>query len=326
MIVIVSNEYDYSTNTVIKYLKVNGFEYVRLTENLFIDSINIQLTNSEVEISFSVKGKKVSYNDISSFWYRKNRIELFSELKVKCPLFFSERHKKHLEDFIIREEMSSLHEFLIFMLEQKHHLGNFFVGNANKLKSFVCALNSGLKIPNSMVSSKLEVLKKFTNNIKTIAKPIEEGYYYGEEDYSFFTKNKLFDKSVFEEKIDNSLFPSCLQEYIDKKIELRIFFLNGKCYSMAIFSQSDEKTRIDFRNYNEEKPNRMVPYNLPEGIENNIASFMLKMELRTGSIDMVLTKENEYVFLEVNPVGQYGFVARHCNYPIDSLVFNYLTI
>lgn len=326
MVFIVSNEYDHSTGIVIKYLKINNYDYVRLTENQFIDSIEVHLTESKVEISFSVRGKDISYSEISSFWFRKNKIELFSNIKISYPFFYSESHKKHLKDFIINEELNALHEFLIFMLEQKHYLGNFSVGDANKLKSFVCAINSGLRVPKTVISSKPKVLKDFTKNLNTIAKPIEEGYYYSGKDYSFFSKNKLFDKNIFSEKTDNSIFPSCLQEYVDKKLELRIFYLNEKCYSMAIFSQSDEKTQIDFRNYNDEKPNRMVPYTLPEKIENKISSFMKKMELRTGSIDMVLTKENEYVFLEVNPVGQYGMVAVNCNYPLDSLIFNDLTI
>lgn len=326
MVIIVSNEYDGATSNVISYLKINGHDCVRMTVEKFIDSIDIQLTSSKVGISFSVSGEELSYDDITSFWFRKNGIELFSKLKIKCPRLFSEGHKERLKDFLIAEELKSLNEFLIFMLEQKHHLGNLSVGNGNKLISFVCARNSGLKIPKSVVSSKPEVLKKFATNFKTMAKPIEEGYYYRGEDYSFFTRNNLFDKRVIAENRDETIFPSCLQKYVDKKIELRIFYLNGKCYSMAIFSQSDRKTQIDFRNYNDEKPNRMVPYNLPKEIENKIDSFMKKMKLRTGSIDMILTKENEYVFLEVNPVGQYGFVSGHCNYPLDSMIFKYLTL
>ena len=46
-----------------------------------------------------------------------------------------------------------------------------------------------------------------------------------------------------------------LQQYIDKLYGIRIFYLYGNFYSKAIFSQGNSKTRIDFRNYDSERPN-----------------------------------------------------------------------
>ncbi|MBM6497958.1 hypothetical protein H9X54_001390 [Flavobacterium macrobrachii] len=119
-------------------------------------------------------------------------------------------------------------------------------------------------------------------------------------------------------------FPSLLQEYIQKKYELRIFFLNDKLYSMAIFSQESEQTKIDYRNYQKEKPNRRVPYKLPIEIEEKLIFFMRKIELNSGSIDMIVTYSNEYYFLEVNPVGQFGALSYNCNYNIENLIADYL--
>jgi len=89
---------------------------------------------------------------------------------------------------------------------------------------------------------------------------------------------------------------------------------------MAIFSQSDAKTKVDFRNYNDEKPNRMVPYKLPCDIEKKIDVFMKKINLNNGSIDFILTEKNEYFFLEVNPAGQYGMIEQACFYGLDEKI------
>ena len=51
---------------------------------------------------------------------------------------------------------------------------------------------------------------------------------------------------------------------------------------------------------------------------------MKKSNLDTGSIDIVVTKKEEYVFLEVNPVGQFGWVSSNCNYYLEEKVANYL--
>ena len=48
--------------------------------------------------------------------------------------------------------------------------------------------------------------------------------------------------------------------------------------------------------------------------------FMDKAGLNTGSLDFVITKNKRFVFLEVNPVGQYDFVSVNCNYHLDKII------
>jgi glutathione synthase/RimK-type ligase-like ATP-grasp enzyme len=125
--------------------------------------------------------------------------------------------------------------------------------------------------------------------------------------------------------MSDNFFPSLLQHSIPKLYELRIFYLGGDFYSMAIFSQEDEQTKTDFRNYNYQKPNRTVPYKLPQEIEDKLDKFMKEMDLDTGSIDMIVTPRYEYVFLEVNPVGQYEMTSIPCNYYLNEKIAKYLT-
>ena len=49
-----------------------------------------------------------------------------------------------------------------------------------------------------------------------------------------------------------------------------------------------------------------------------------ELNLNCGSVDMIVDKNGEYVFLEINPVGQYGMVNEPCNYNLDHLIANYL--
>jgi glutathione synthase/RimK-type ligase-like ATP-grasp enzyme len=86
---------------------------------------------------------------------------------------------------------------------------------------------------------------------------------------------------------------------------------------MAIFSQLDSLTELDYRNYNLEKPNRTVPFSLPENIELKLELLMKGLKLDTGSIDLILNREGDYVFLEVNPTGQFGWLSKSCNYYIE---------
>ena len=125
------------------------------------------------------------------------------------------------------------------------------------------------------------------------------------------------------EHISTQFNYSFIQQYIDKKADIRVFFIGNKIYSTAIFSQNDEKTKIDFRNYNDEKPNRIVPFKLPNSEEKKLRKLMKTLKYQTGSIDYVLDKNNHLYFLEINPIGQYGFISNKCNLFLDKAICSY---
>ncbi|MBU3050633.1 hypothetical protein KNV96_21075, partial [Chryseobacterium indologenes] len=99
-----------------------------------------------------------------------------------------------------------------------------------------------------------------------------------------------------------------------KEYELRVFHLKGKNYSMAIFSQNDPTTSVDFRNYNQEKPNRFIRYQIPKDLDRKVTKLMKALNLQTGSIDIIKGIDGEYYFLEVNPFGQFRMTSYRCNY------------
>jgi glutathione synthase/RimK-type ligase-like ATP-grasp enzyme len=107
---------------------------------------------------------------------------------------------------------------------------------------------------------------------------------------------------------------------VEKEYELRVFALAGELYAMAIFSQSDPQTRTDFRRYNREKPNRTVPFRLAPETAERIRRLLADLGLETGSLDLLQARDGRELFLEVNPVGQFGMVSKPCNYHLERKV------
>lgn len=58
--------------------------------------------------------------------------------------------------------------------------------------------------------------------------------------------------------------------------------------------------------------------------EKKIQKFMNKIGLKTGSIDVILTPENEFYFLEINPTGQFGWVSQNCNFYLEKEIAKFL--
>jgi glutathione synthase/RimK-type ligase-like ATP-grasp enzyme len=52
----------------------------------------------------------------------------------------------------------------------------------------------------------------------------------------------------------------------------------------------------------------MEPFELPQAVMDKVRTFMLRMGLRYGCLDMIVKPNGGYVFLEVNPNGQWYFV------------------
>lgn len=93
---------------------------------------------------------------------------------------------------------------------------------------------------------------------------------------------------------------------------------------MAIFSQNNKKTDIDYRNYDKDRPNRCIPFNLPEEIKEKLIQFLNYTYYNTGSFDLIVSDENEYYFLEINPIGQFGGLSYKCQYKIEEKIAKFL--
>lgn len=130
-------------------------------------------------------------------------------------------------------------------------------------------------------------------------------------------------EDIIIEELPDYFFPLLVQQYIPKELEIRSFYLGGVFYNAAIISQNDKKTICDFRNYNYEIPNRIIPVELPVLLEQKLSNLMKILNMDTGSIDIIFYK-NEYYFLEINPVGQFDMISYPCNYQLDRHIAKFL--
>lgn len=321
MILIISEESERTTDEVVQWLLNNNVKFLRINkeDNLKIICINPSTGEALVEVNDNV----YDLDTFDTVWYRRG---YFNSNCIKAALIGSslDIDKTTQVGRFLNREWSVLQGFLFYTLENKRNvLGNFLKSQVNKLINLKIAKECGLQIPETNISCKGFVINSIVNKTAQISKPISESETFYDTDGSIF---KMLTIGVSAKDIDESaeMFPTLIQQQISKWFEIRVFFLGAKYYSMAIFSQSSSKTNIDFRNYDDTKPNRMVPFILPKIVERKLKKFTKRLELNTGSIDMIVTPNREFVFLEVNPVGNIEMVSKNCNYPIEQDIANYL--
>lgn len=328
MHLIQSNASDHSTNDVLSwtfFLQENA-DIFRINDTTVIKKSTYKLSNKEGEsvIITSDQGN-LQTDEIHSFWYRRGRFS-YAESPTKTNDPFTQEISFKIQANFNREQ-NHLSNYLYHIIGSQNSINTFQENFTNKIHNLSFARQAGLKIPDILITDDMRELVRFSSlHEKIITKDIEMNPVKVSYDPHYkiaisptvqlLTYKDILQLSQKYTDIQTAM-PTFYQEYIEKKYELRIFYFKDRFYTMAIFSQANEKTKIDFRNYDTEKPNRCVPYQLPEEIEERLNSFMHSIALNCGSIDMIYTPEGEYVFLEVNPIGQFQWLSTNCNYDIE---------
>jgi hypothetical protein len=117
--------------------------------------------------------------------------------------------------------------------------------------------------------------------------------------------------------------PIILQESIDKAVELRVTVVGERVFAAEIHSQASNHARTDWRKYDHANVSHGV-HELPEALQRNCVALVRKLGLRYGAIDLILTPDGRYVFLEVNPNGEYGWIEDATSLPISAAIADHL--
>ncbi|GCC50895.1 grasp-with-spasm system ATP-grasp peptide maturase [Chryseotalea sanaruensis] len=315
MILIFSEEQDFSTCEVIDWLNYYEVSWIRLNDNQIENLIIIQNLN-QTKFTIDLTDHKFNYNQIRAYWYRRGNLKY----KIKNTKGIDQSVLTYLET-----EWNSIRTFIYnFIFENLPGIGNpKILDDLNKIIILERAKSVGLFVPSTMITSKKFELINFYNSkgsiiTKGVHRTIELNL--NEATYSSLAE-ELLEQDI--DNISDTFFPSLFQEKIDKEYEIRSFYLNGSFYSMAMFSQLNKETLTDFRSPSI-KPLRSVPYSIPNNIQNRLGKLMKSLKLNSGSIDLVVDKKGDFYFLEINPIGQYDNLSKKCNYHLDRKIAEHL--
>lgn len=286
MILVLSEHSDISTNMVIDWLLYYKVAYHRVNSSDFFyrhNNYNISISNVYSEGSL--------YSNIEKIWLRR-----WFELDINYELEEIENIEQNtfirkIHSFSI-SELISLSDFFFYILRNKKWLTNpqtFFI---NKLITLSIAQEIGINIPETLITKDNNQCLIFQQEYgKIITKPMSE--------IDFFTVNsELYGlyTSLYPYKNYNISCMTLFQECLEKEFEIRIFYLDKKFYSIAIFSQFDENTLIDMRIPASKKNIRMVPYVLPQEITDKLQKLLNHIKIQMCTIDMIKTITKKYYY------------------------------
>jgi glutathione synthase/RimK-type ligase-like ATP-grasp enzyme len=184
---------------------------------------------------------------------------------------------------------------------------------ARKAYQLSVARSVGLGIPRTLISNDPAEVKRFVSEggakrtiYKAFSATVQE-----------WRETRLLGDAELAVLDQVSHAPVIFQEYVPARVDIRATVVGDRVFAAAIHSQ-DTQYAVDFRmdmaNANVE------PHELPPEIAAGIDKFMQRLGIVYGAIDMRLTPDGRYVFLEVNPAGQWLFIEGRTGQPISAAV------
>lgn len=309
-------EDDSSSFQVIDWLRYLGFTPLIFNSDKLQSFVqNIELLDFKSSFTIRYENEQIHSSQIVGYWYRRTKpftYNFYRFLKIDTQL----------NDFAF-QEIRHFYSAFFYILNRMKGINNYNYALNDKFEVLISAQNVELKIPETHIVTTNIQFKNIVNknNSIYICKPIYNMALlnYDEQRYLQYTF------TVEQEHLDNlssEIFPTLLQQKIEKQAEIRTFYLDKQFYSVAIFSQQSELSSEDYRRY-PSQPNRSVCFELDSSTKNKVVALMNDLKLNCGSIDFILDKNDELWFLEVNSVGQFGNVSGTGNYYIEAEIAKY---
>lgn len=191
-----------------------------------------------------------------------------------------------------------------------------------KVSQLELARRIGLEVPRTLASNDPEAAKEFVASCHggAIYKPFRSPTRSvelddGRKQWCIVFTTKLDDQAIA--KLDGVRHAPCIfQEYVPKKLELRITVIGDKVFACEIHSQVHEGSSVDFRKHYALDKTPYRPHTLPREIEEKILRVHRELGLVFGACDVILTPDGRYVFLEVNQQGQFLWLEEMIGSPL----------
>lgn len=306
-LLIVTNQFDPHADHVISILRQRGIEFFRLNTEEYPRFYDLTFSFPPTSCIIKARERELHSSSIAVVWYRKpDPFELHPEI--------TNPHHQRFAEQQCRSALSGLWNILDHAFWVSHPQA--LAKAERKIFQLDVAHRLGFLLPRTTVTSDPDVARSFLASLgsdrKAIAKSV--GYAAG---YSIFTSLLSLEQEDDLEAVKYA--PVMLQEYVPKKFEIRVNVIGNRVLAAEIHSQRSSKTSHDWRHYDfDNVPHR--PHTLPRKLEEMCVSLLHALDLRFGAIDMILTPNDDYVFLEINPNGQWLWLETLVGLPIGESI------
>jgi MvdC family ATP-grasp ribosomal peptide maturase len=302
----------YTIELVAEALSRRGVRSFRLNTDRFPNTVKLSARtgNDRAVHLITDAGAQVSSAEIRAVWLRK----------LWTPQMGADLDERFREMCVI-ESVAALEGFLD-ALHNARWVNEIQRERAaeNKQRQLRLAAQAGLRIPRTLVTNDPAAARQFYDETsgRMIAKLLRPLTVSMNADTLFvYTRQVSEEDLAFAGTLRHS--PMVFQELIPKAFELRVVWVAGEAFTGMLDASGTSGGQTDWRRAAPEEC-RWQKGALPVEVLNGLRVLMSELGLVFGAIDLICTPAGEYVFLEVNPGGEWGMLERDLGLPIADAI------
>jgi len=265
-------------------------------------SLSSCFENGAWKIYLDYEDTRVGLHDLTALWYRR-----------------SNNLGGNLAPVLEREYLSSVYgEIRATFFGFLESLPCFQIGRYSKYRrldskeeQMRVAEFLGMKIPETCITNSPVEAKRFVRDHPNGVITKMQSSFAIERNG---VENVVFTNLIKEEDLDEietlQYCPMQFQEKLDKKVELRITIVGDEVYAFEIDSQRLDNAKLDWRREGVELIGEWQPYELPADLKEKLLQLMDMYEINYGAIDVIVTPDDDYYFLEINSAGEFFWLDR----------------
>lgn len=313
-VLIITNDHDEHADAVVGELNKRDVSVFRFHPEDFPHacSVSIEIHDGRVNGELRNADHRVPFDDICAAWFRRSRNLYDGRIS---------RTSEKLEDYVKSQSSATL--VAVCAALQTFWVSHPFALRRGEVKALQLAEASraGLKTPHTLISNDPGQAAAFVEALgdaDCAIKPLMAVGVTDEKGYRLPLTTTLPPGHSLEAV---SLASTMFQPYVEKAFELRCVVIGDRIFAAKMDSQASEDSRLDWRGGN---PTHEV-FTLPHEVEASIHRLMDSFGLNFASLDMIVTPEGEFVFLELNPNGQWLWLELELGLPLVAGMADLLT-
>ncbi len=262
------------------------------TSNLYISSSgNI---NSSVNMPF-----KIDMSEIDVVWFRRPE-------PPRLPKNLHSDDKK----FVNAENRMHLRTLWLMLADSAVWVNPLHSYDKSNCKGYQLreAINIGMSIPETLISNDKDAIIDFIDKNRhtdVIYKTFSPSFWEEGEDVFCFHTSAVSSNNLPEQTILR-LTPGIYQTRIQKAFEVRVTFFGD--YYLAV--KIHNSTELDWRPHSVFEKIRLSLTKLPHEVERQCLTLMKKLGIIFGCFDFIVTPSGDFVFLEINEMGQFLWIEE----------------
>jgi glutathione synthase/RimK-type ligase-like ATP-grasp enzyme len=296
---IFSFAYDPHATAVAWALRHNGIPY-RFNPSLRVDvQTRLSLRIGETENGIAIDD--IDTRRVRSAWHRRPKLPDAGHC-LEADRSFIEGQWKYVQKGVF-----DVADALLDALWVNHPRAADYA--ESKLAQLQAARAAGLRIPDTLISNHAPDVAKL---IQRRGKIVFKTFY--PQSWQDLNKKLTYQMSVVALDATSDLpeqaiamAPGIYQQYIDKVYDIRVTIIGCKLFAIRMKKASGE-AYFDWRPHSYDDDMQVDDFAVSETLESQLRDVMKRLGIVFGCIDLVVDRQGDIYFLEVNQAGQFLFV------------------